>query len=264
MRNGWTGGQYSLCRFMFGLVLAAHFATEGPVPAMIPALLFAAGALDRVAAAALLGLLAFHFQLFLAWPLLAHLLLPPAPYLSWAARGRVDPDGGWRMPEGYAPAAWIVLASAYGCSLLAATPVPGLVALHLFAFDPGWVRPRRPAGKEVLLYDGHCGLCHGAVRFVLAEDRDPGTLDFGPLESADSVVVRTPDGALLKRSAAVLHLAARLGGYWRILGTVARIVPRPLRDAAYRGIARVRYRIFGTRDEACPILPEHLRERFLA
>jgi predicted DCC family thiol-disulfide oxidoreductase YuxK len=263
MRNGWTGGQYSLCRILFGLALVVRFGLDGS-PGVIAAALFAAGLLDRVAAVALLALLAWRQEIFLAWPVLAHLLVPPAPYLSWAARGRVDPDGGWRMPEGYAPAAWIALATAYSASLWTGQPVAGLALLHLFAFDPAWVRRRLPAGRETLLYDGHCGLCHGAVRFVLAEDRDPATLDFGPLADADSVVVRTADGALLWRSTATLHLAARLGGYWRLLGWAGRLVPRPLRDLAYDGIARVRYRIFGRRDDTCPILPEHLRKRFVA
>jgi predicted DCC family thiol-disulfide oxidoreductase YuxK len=40
------------------------------------------------------------------------------------------------------------------------------------------------------------------------------------------------------------------------------VIPRPVRDAAYDLIARFRYRIFGTRDEMCPIVPAELRTRF--
>ena len=39
-------------------------------------------------------------------------------------------------------------------------------------------------------------------------------------------------------------------------------VPRPVRDWVYDFIARNRYRIFGQRDELCPILPADLRARF--
>ena len=35
-----------------------------------------------------------------------------------------------------------------------------------------------------------------------------------------------------------------------------------LRDAAYDLVARVRYRIFGRKDEACPFIPAALRGRF--
>jgi predicted DCC family thiol-disulfide oxidoreductase YuxK len=43
---------------------------------------------------------------------------------------------------------------------------------------------------------------------------------------------------------------------------LGRIVPRPLRDAVYDLVARVRYRVFGRKDDACPIIPKALRSRF--
>ena len=49
----------------------------------------------------------------LVWLLLAHAFLPPAPYGSWAARGRADPAGGWRMPPPIFCVAWVVLALGY-------------------------------------------------------------------------------------------------------------------------------------------------------
>jgi predicted DCC family thiol-disulfide oxidoreductase YuxK len=67
---------------------------------------------------------------------------------------------------------------------------------------------------------------------------------------------------LLARSDAVLHILRRLGGGWKILAGAAAVVPRGLRDAAYNFIARVRYGIFGKRDELCPIVPHDLRARF--
>jgi len=116
----------------------------------------------------------------------------------------------------------------------------GMVMLHLFTFDPTWVRPRKALGTEMLFYDGHCGLCHGAVRFILAEDRAGDTFGFAPLESEafraavpepdraalpDSLLVLTTDGVLLARSAAVLHLLRRLGGVWRLLSSVSTLFP---------------------------------------
>lgn len=41
--------------------------------------------------------------------------------------------------------------------------------IHLFTWDPGWIRPLR-TGTERLFYDGHCGLCQRSVRLILAED----------------------------------------------------------------------------------------------
>jgi predicted DCC family thiol-disulfide oxidoreductase YuxK len=77
-------------------------------------------------------------------------------------------------------------------------------------------------------------------------------------------VLVTGDGRLLTRSTAVRHLLERLGGIWRALATALTPVPPALQDAAYDGIASVRHRLFARPKDACPILPPHLRARFLA
>ncbi len=138
-------------------------------------------------------------------------------------------------------------------------------------FQPGWF-PARPAqGLDTILYDGTCALCHGFVRFVLAEDARGACFRFAPLETIpesergrlpDSVVVRTSAGRELVRSAAAIHVLRRLGGFDRLAAELLRIVPRPLRDLAYDAVAALRKRIFGTKSEACPMLPRHLRARF--
>jgi predicted DCC family thiol-disulfide oxidoreductase YuxK len=78
----------------------------------------------------------------------------------------------------------------------------------------------------------------------------------------DSMVVRTHDGSLLLRSDAWVHILRRLPGGWKALAALVAAVPRPLRDLAYDFIARIRYRVFGQRDDLCPDVPPHLRERF--
>ncbi len=40
------------------------------------------------------------------------------------------------------------------------------------------------------------------------------------------------------------------------------VVPRPLRDVVYDFVARIRYRVFGRRDDLCPDVPPDLRARF--
>lgn len=129
----------------------------------------------------------------------------------------------------------------------------------------------------MLFYDGHCGLCHRAVRFVLRHDRSGNAFRFAPLQGPtfqarvsadrrvrlpDSIVVLTKEGSLLARSDAFLHILRRLGAGWRILGGVLAVIPRPLRDAVYDFIARIRYRVFGTREDWCPVVPPDLRARF--
>jgi predicted DCC family thiol-disulfide oxidoreductase YuxK len=129
----------------------------------------------------------------------------------------------------------------------------------------------------VLFYDGGCGLCHLCVRLLAAMDRT-GALRFAPLggptfqeqvpeeERAplpDSLVLSTADGRLRVRSAAVLESLCLAGGIGRALAGIARVVPAPLADRLYDGVARARSRLFPPPAEACPRLPPRRRERFL-
>ncbi len=139
-------------------------------------------------------------------------------------------------------------------------------------------RATSTTGPEVLFYDGGCGLCHRAVLFLLWADREGRAFRFAPLGGAtfeaqvppserrglpDSMVLRMADGALLTRSAGVLHILRRLGGGWRVLAFLFGLVPRPLRDVAYDSVARIRFRLFARPDDACPMVPPPLRSRFL-
>jgi predicted DCC family thiol-disulfide oxidoreductase YuxK len=132
----------------------------------------------------------------------------------------------------------------------------------------------------VLLYDGVCGFCNGAVQFILARD-EGGTLRFSPLQSdvgeavktrhpflrdVDSIVFVEPasDGRAERvhvRSAAALEVARYLGSWWRLL-LVFRAVPAPIRDFFYDLFARYRYRFFG-KHESCMIPSRDVRSRFI-
>jgi predicted DCC family thiol-disulfide oxidoreductase YuxK len=131
-------------------------------------------------------------------------------------------------------------------------------------------------GSAVLLYDGTCGFCAGSVQFVLRHERRHGTLRFATLEGplGDAARRTNPEldgidsviwlerGRVLVRSEAALAVAAYLGGPWRALAALGRLVPRRLRDAVYDLIARNRYRIAG-RVDACPLPTPEQRGRFL-
>ena len=153
----------------------------------------------------------------------------------------------------------------------------GMLLLHFFTFDPAWIPSPKPAGQPIF-YDGHCGLCHGLVRFVLSEDRSAHPFSFAPLQGEeikrtiaesiraklpDSVVVVEENSNVLTRSAAVIYVLKRLGGLWFLCATLLSLVPRALRDLAYDAIASVRKRVFGTTDDVCPLVPRPLRARFL-
>lgn len=133
----------------------------------------------------------------------------------------------------------------------------------------------------VLLYDGTCGFCAESIQLVLRHDR-LGALHFAALDSAygravmtrhpeirdsDSVLFVAPasDGApeqVFTHSSAALRIAEYLGGWWRLF-TVTRVIPGPVRDAAYRLVARHRHRLSAA-GAHCPIPSERDRARFLA
>lgn len=131
----------------------------------------------------------------------------------------------------------------------------------------------------VILYDGNCGFCDGTVKFVLR--RDPhGPLRFAALQSeyGQSLIARHPslagvdsvvwaeqvDGAEMVRvrTDAALRLGSYLGGLWRLLAALGRLVPRVVRDAAYDAFVRRRYRWFGTA-EGCELPSAAERARFI-
>ena len=133
----------------------------------------------------------------------------------------------------------------------------------------------------IILYDGFCGLCNRLNQFVLR--RDPGGIfRFASLQSPfaerilsrhganpqdlDTVYVvvnfELPEEHLLPRFEAVLFVLKRLHGIWKPFGLFLQLLPRPLRDAAYRLIARNRYNIFG-RFETCVLPSSENHNRFL-
>lgn len=134
-----------------------------------------------------------------------------------------------------------------------------------------------PSAHPVVLFDGVCNLCNGAVQFIV--DRDPaGTLRFASLQSKaggdllrahgmtppegdpDSIIL-IESGRVHSHSGAALRIARHLRGLWKVF-YAALVVPWFVRDAVYRFIARNRYRWFG-KSEQCRVPTPELRARFL-
>jgi predicted DCC family thiol-disulfide oxidoreductase YuxK len=131
--------------------------------------------------------------------------------------------------------------------------------------------------EAVVLFDGVCNLCNGAVQFII--DRDPsGRFTFAslqsdrgrailrehgvpPTEGDPDTVFLLEDGRLFERSTAALRIARHLAMPWRLLAVFV-VMPSAPRDLVYRFIARNRYRWFG-RTEQCRIPTPELRARML-
>ncbi|MCG8340939.1 MAG: thiol-disulfide oxidoreductase DCC family protein [Cytophagales bacterium] len=130
--------------------------------------------------------------------------------------------------------------------------------------------------KNIILFDGVCNLCNGAVQFIIK--RDPkGIFQFAPLQAEiaqkmlrqrnttpskyDSMLL-IQDDKVYTKSTAALKIAQQLIGIWRLL-YVFIIVPRSLRDIVYDFIAANRYRFFG-RSNQCMIPSKAIKARFIS
>jgi len=129
--------------------------------------------------------------------------------------------------------------------------------------------------KDVLLFDGVCNLCNGAVNFII--DHDPkGHFKFAALQSDfgqeklselgydqeefDSLILLS-DNKVYKKSSAALRIAKKLNGLYPLLYAFI-IIPPFIRHGVYDIIAKNRYKWFGKRD-SCRMPTPELRARFV-
>ncbi len=126
----------------------------------------------------------------------------------------------------------------------------------------------------MLVFDGECAFCHRAVQFVLAHEHRTDLL-FVPRDSALGRSLREQyhlasvesllwieDGRAFTEFDAMAHTAAYVGGPYARLASVARLLPRPLLNAGYRSVARLRKRLAG-RPRQCLLLTTAQQQRFL-
>lgn len=129
--------------------------------------------------------------------------------------------------------------------------------------------------NPILLFDGVCNLCNGAVQFVIKYD-SKNNLRFAALQSEVGhqildhfdlpqedifSVILVENEKVYLRSSAALRMYKNMGGIWSLMYFFI-IVPRPIRDAVYNFIAKNRYKWFGQKD-SCMIPTPELKSRFL-
>ena len=129
--------------------------------------------------------------------------------------------------------------------------------------------------KTIILFDGICNLCNGAVQFLLKRDVNEQFL-FASLQSdaaknillqynvkkfgMDSIVF-IEDGEIYQKSTAVLKIIKYLNWPWTMI-SVTSFLPLGFRDRMYDFIAQNRYRWFGKKDSCIMMLPEY-KNRFI-
>lgn len=131
------------------------------------------------------------------------------------------------------------------------------------------------SSKYIVLFDGVCNLCNGAIQFLLKRDTKKKFL-VGSLQgrtgqeylhkyhlSADQYhsFILIEGNVLYTRSTAVLRTLKHLGRGWQLL-YVFIYIPQPIRDGLYKLIAANRYKWFGKKDQ-CRVPTVEEKDRFL-
>ena len=128
---------------------------------------------------------------------------------------------------------------------------------------------------KIILFDGVCNLCNGAVTYIIKRDKKNG-FKFAALQSeigkklvskfnidtskVDSIILIDGDRHYEKSSAA-LHIAKHLSGAYPLLFGFM-ILPKFIRNSVYDYIAKNRYKWFGKK-ENCMIPTGELKGKFL-
>ncbi|HPE83816.1 MAG TPA: thiol-disulfide oxidoreductase DCC family protein [Aequorivita sp.] len=128
---------------------------------------------------------------------------------------------------------------------------------------------------KIILFDGVCNLCNGAVTFTIKRDKK-NVFRFAALQSeigqqliskfnidtskVDSIIL-IDDEKQYEKSSAALHIAKQLSGAYPLLFGFM-ILPKFIRNAVYDYIAKNRYKWFGKK-ESCMIPTAELKSKFL-
>ncbi len=129
--------------------------------------------------------------------------------------------------------------------------------------------------QPLILFDGVCNFCNGAVNFTIKKDKQ-AVIQFAPLQSEKGRMflrqynlpleemrsfIFIEDGKVYTRSTAALRVCRYLKGLWPLCYGLI-IVPGFIRDGIYNWIAKNRYKWFGKKEQCMVPTPE-LRSRFL-
>ncbi|MCW3084113.1 MAG: thiol-disulfide oxidoreductase [Bacteroidetes bacterium] len=128
-------------------------------------------------------------------------------------------------------------------------------------------------GYDIVFFDGVCNFCNAAVDRIYRRNKKRNIYysslqsEFAkknlPPEATNNIdtIIFYSGGNLYYRSSAVLQIAKRLDGAYRLLVALY-IFPRFIRDAVYKLIAKNRYKWFGKK-ESCRIPTAGEKKYFL-
>ena len=122
--------------------------------------------------------------------------------------------------------------------------------------------------ENIIYYDGECGLCHLAVRFILRVD-SKGKFYFSPLSKLDNNL-KSIDSIILKKGnkvfyegQAIIMIFENIDNNWNYLAKVLKLFPVKVLDTAYRWVSRNRAKVSVKKVSSCPIVPNSYQKRFI-
>lgn len=135
--------------------------------------------------------------------------------------------------------------------------------------------PAFPDDQPILVFDGHCALCSGFVRFILQRDRMARFRFISAQSSLGQALYRhyglNPEifetnilldgGRACMKSDCVVRIFARLGLPWSA-ATILRVFPKRALDGLYDFVANRRLRWFGSYEQ-CFYPTPNFADRFL-
>ena len=113
--------------------------------------------------------------------------------------------------------------------------------------------------RDFLLLDGDCGLCHRLATFLDKRMKTSANLGYRPNSSEDAqrliqampkkysesdTVYLVRNGQPYMRSSAAIRCLLYMKWYYRMWYPVCWLIPLPLRDIAYRIVAKYRHKVF--------------------
>ena len=135
----------------------------------------------------------------------------------------------------------------------------GMVMIHLFTFDPKWLRSMAPAR---IAFDADCLMCNRFLAFLAREDqKELLTFEALPDDEEKTSMIVTRNGQTFRRSLALIIIFDSLGGHWKALSFIGRVIPRPIRDLIYDLIAKNRHRL-GSK-KSCILPSAAVRQRIV-
>jgi len=122
---------------------------------------------------------------------------------------------------------------------------------------------------NIIYYDGDCAFCHFIIKIILKIDSN-GKFKFSPLSLFEKNINEYPDSLILKldkniyfEGNAIIKIFEILNSKWIIVNYLLKLFPINFLNFTYKFISKNRKFFKIKNGKNCPIIPDHLKNRFI-